>query len=199
MRRHSLHWCKPQPKLPEKANFSGSLFGLIQIFAKIHRSFHHQKEKQMKKLAVLAAAALLSACAGIQNKKNIDPQPLVLESKYNFSETVSTINQTLTQKGMTIFAQIDHQAAAQKDGLEMQAATVIIYGTPKAGTPLMIKDPSLALQLPLKVLVTEVQTGKVEVMLNTAEQIVTHSRTPYADVQNNLAKAEQLIRSTVAK
>lgn len=151
-----------------------------------------------KSLLTFIATGLLAACAST-TQNEVNPQPLVLESKYGFSETLNVLNQTLTQKGMTIFATIDHQDAAHKNGLTMQPATVLIYGTPKVGTPLMIKDPSLALQLPLKVLVTEAQTGKVEVILNTAQQIVTHSKTPYADVQNNLAKAEQLIRTTIAK
>ena len=81
----------------------------------------------------------------------------------------------------------------------MQPANVIVYGTPKAGTPLMVKDPTLALQLPLKVLVTEPTKGKVEVMLHKAEQVVAHSNTPYSAVENSLAKAEKLIEATVAK
>ncbi len=81
----------------------------------------------------------------------------------------------------------------------MQPATVLVYGTPKAGTPLMVKDPMLALQLPLKVLITEPNKGKVEVMLNRADQVVAHANTDYADVENNLAKAEKLIKATVAK
>lgn len=155
----------------------------------------------LKKMMILATAGLLSACAstGSTPKQIIDPKPIVLESPYSFSQTVQVLNDTLKSKGMTIFAQIDHQAAAQQNGLTMQPATVIIYGTPKAGTPLMQKDPTLALQLPLKVLVTEAQTGKVQVLLNTAEQVVSHSNTPYSDVQNNLAKAEQLIRATISQ
>ena len=80
----------------------------------------------------------------------------------------------------------------------MQPAVVIIYGAPKAGTPLMVKDPTLALQLPLKVLVTETN-GRVHVLLNSAEQVVARSHTPYAAVENNLANAEKLIRATIAK
>lgn len=152
-------------------------------------------------MMILATVGLLSACAstGSTKKQVIDPKPIVLESPYSFSQTVQVLNDTLKSKGMTIFAQIDHQAAAQQNGLTMQPATVIIYGTPKVGTPLMQKDPTLALQLPLKVLVTEAQTGKVQVLLNTAEQVVSHSNTPYSDVQNNLAKAEQLIRATISQ
>lgn len=128
-----------------------------------------------------------------------DVKPMVLESKYDFDKTVTVLQDTLKEKGMTVFATIDHQAAAKEAGLEMQPAIVIVYGTPKAGTPLMVKDPMLALQLPLKVLVTEADKGKVAVMLNSAEQVVSHANTAYADVENNLANAEKLIKATIAK
>jgi hypothetical protein len=148
----------------------------------------------MKKLRnVLAAPLLLSATAFANDA------PLVLESKYPFSETVSALESAIQEKGMTIFARIDHQQAAKDNGLEMQPATVLIYGSPKAGTPLMQKDPTLALQLPLKVLITEATPGKVEVLLNSAEQVVARSNTAYSEVENTLANAEKLIRATVAK
>lgn len=148
----------------------------------------------LKAVAVSTLALSSVAMANIA-----DVKPVVFESKFDFQTTVSTLQNTLKEKGMTIFAEIDHQAAAKQAGLEMQPATVLVYGTPKAGTPLMVKDPMLALQLPLKVLVTEPSKGKVEVMLNSAEQVVAHANTPYADVENNLAKAEKLIKATVAK
>lgn len=149
------------------------------------------------KLKTIALSAL--AFSAIANANVADIKPMVFESKYDFGKTVSVLEETLKEKGMTIFAQIDHQAAAKNAGLTMQPATVIVYGIPKAGTPLMVKDPMLALQLPLKVLVTEPTQGKVEVMLNSAEQVVAHANTAYADVENTLAKAEKLIKATVAK
>ncbi|HGM2908686.1 TPA: DUF302 domain-containing protein, partial [Neisseria gonorrhoeae] len=78
-----------------------------------------------------------------------------LTSKYSFDETVSRLETAIKSKGMDIFAVIDHQEAARRNGLTMQPAKVIVFGTPKAGTPLMVKDPAFALQLPLRVLVTE--------------------------------------------
>lgn len=79
----------------------------------------------------------------------------VLSSTQSVDATVEQLSEAFTSKGMKIFAVIDHQEAAKDAGLEMQAAKVIIYGAPKAGTPYMIKDPHFALQLPLKVLVTQ--------------------------------------------
>ena len=123
--------------------------------------------------------------------------PLTIDSRYDFAATVTALETAIQEKGMTLFARIDHQAAAKEAGLDMQPATVLIYGSPKAGTPLMQKDPTLALQLPLKVLITE-NDGKVQVLLNSAEQVVARSNTPYSAVENTLANAEKLIRATVA-
>ena len=123
--------------------------------------------------------------------------PLTIDSRYDFAATVTALETAIQEKGMTLFARIDHQAAAKEAGLDMQPATVLIYGSPKAGTPLMQNDPTLALQLPLKVLITE-NDGKVQVLLNSAEQVVTRSNTPYSAVENTLANAEKLIRATVA-
>ena len=123
--------------------------------------------------------------------------PLTTDSRYDFAATVTALETAIQEKGMTLFARIDHQAAAKEAGLDMQPATVLIYGSPKAGTPLMQNDPTLALQLPLKVLITE-NDGKVQVLLNSAEQVVARSNTPYSAVENTLANAEKLIRATVA-
>ena len=123
--------------------------------------------------------------------------PLTIDSRYDFAATVTALETAIQEKGMTLFARIDHQAAAKEAGLDMQPATVLIYGSPKAGTPLMQNAPTLALQLPLKVLITE-NDGKVQVLLNSAEQVVARSNTPYSAVENTLANAEKLIRATVA-
>lgn len=121
-----------------------------------------------------------------------------LKSKYSFNETVTRLEHAITSKNMTVFSKIDHAAAAQQAGLSMQPATLLIFGNPKAGTPLMKKDPSFALQLPLKVLVTEVD-GRVLVMYNTTEGLIENSGINYSDVENTLAGAEKLITKTVTE
>ena len=148
----------------------------------------------MKKLRKVLLAPLVLSTATLAH----NDAPQVLESKYPFAETVAALESALQEKGMTIFARIDHRQAAQANGLEMQSAAVLIYGSPRAGTPLMQKDPTLALQLPLKVLITEPVPGRVEVLFNSAKQVVARSNTPYDAVENSLANVEKLIRATVA-
>lgn len=205
--QHFIFWTIWRVKRHEKSikltSFCDKIMGkdrrLLALFEFCYFDYVHNIRtlNMLKKMLSLLGIGLLSACAASQNP-HAHSQPIILESKYTFQETIDVLKQTLSSKGMTIFAQIDHQAAAQQNGLKMQPATVMVYGTPKVGTPLMVKDPSLALQLPLKVLITEPQSGKVQVLFHSAEQIVRHSQTPYTDVQNNLAKAEQLIRQTVS-
>ncbi len=80
------------------------------------------------------------------------------QSLLSFEETVAAIQKTLNSKGITIFATIDHQAAAKAVGETMQPATVLIVGNPKVGTALMQENLLLAIELPLKILVY--QEGK---------------------------------------
>ena len=88
--------------------------------------------------------------------------------------------------------------AARQSGLEMQPATVIVFGTPKAGTPLMVKDPTFALQLPLRVLVTQTPAG-VQAVFTDTHALIDGSRIEYSEVENTLANAEKLIRAVVAQ
>lgn len=119
-------------------------------------------------------------------------------SRYNFNDTVSRLENAIQSRGMTVFTVIDHQAAAQQTGLTMQPAKVIVFGTPKAGTPLMVKDPAFALQLPLKVLVTEVN-GQTQVMFTDTRALIAGSKIDYSEVENTLANAETLIRKVVSE
>lgn len=121
-----------------------------------------------------------------------------VSSHYDFEKTVERLKAAIDSKGMTLFAEIDHNAAAKEAGLEMQPATVLIFGNPKAGTPLMKKDPLFALQLPLKVLVTEVD-NQVVVSFTDTRELIRGSAIEYSYVENTLAGAEKLISNTVTK
>lgn len=157
---------------------------------------------------LLTASAALSACAasGTVQSGNMQKEAHTMmtakthsvTSHYAFQETLNRLQEAIRAKGMMVFTAIDHQAAARKHGLQMQPATVLIFGAPKAGTPLMVKDPAFALQLPLRVLVTEVN-GQVQVVFNDTRALISGSHINYADVENTLANAEKLIRATVSQ
>ena len=148
--------------------------------------------------ATLAACAQNTAPAASPEQATATPRIHSVASQYSFDETVTRLQNAIQAKGMTVFAVIDHRAAARQNGLEMQPATVIVFGTPKAGTPLMVKDPAFALQLPLRVLVTQTPAG-VQAVFTDTRALIDGSRIEYSEVENTLANAEKLIRATVAQ
>lgn len=156
--------------------------------------------------AAVLAAATLAACAAPHGKPHHHAHKKdrhmsrthTVESRYTFDETVNRLQNAVKERGMNVFAVIDHQTAAQENGLTMQPAKVIVFGTPKAGTPLMVKDPAFALQLPLRVLVTETE-GRVQVVFNDTRALIAGSKIGYAEVENTLANAEKLIRKVVTE
>jgi uncharacterized protein (DUF302 family) len=87
-------------------------------------------------------------------------------SPHSVSETVQRIETILRAKNLTIFAVVDHSGEAEKVGLAMRPTQLIIFGSPKAGTPMMIASPTLAIDLPLKALVWQDAEEKVWVSYN---------------------------------
>src|SRR5246500_5388599 len=76
-------------------------------------------------------------------------------ASHSVNETVAKIKTLLQSKGIQLFALIDHSGEAEKTGLKMPPTKLLIFGNPKGGTPLMLASPSIAIDLPLKILVWE--------------------------------------------
>jgi uncharacterized protein (DUF302 family) len=106
-------------------------------------------------------------------------------------ETLQRIEDTLTAKGIQIFALIDHSGEAQKIGLEMRPTKLLIFGNPKAGTPLMLAAPSIALDLPLKMLVWEDAQSQVWISYITADYLMDRHQVP-SDLMQNIAVIDAL-------
>ena len=117
-------------------------------------------------------------------------------SRYSVDETVRCLEAAFTEKGMKIFASIDHSGEAEKAGLKMRPTKVVIFGSPKGGTPLMMAAPSLAIDLPLKALVAEDSVGKVTVTYNNPEYLKARHGVP-DELIKNLAGAGALIAKAV--
>ena len=83
-------------------------------------------------------------------------------------ETLARLQQAIQRRELTLIAHIEHSGEAKRIGLQMQEAHVLIFGNPKAGTPLMIASPPLALDLPLKALVWQSEDGRVWVSSTSA-------------------------------
>jgi uncharacterized protein (DUF302 family) len=97
-----------------------------------------------------------SASAGIASQ----PSP------YGINETLQRLEQVIRNRGLTLFARFDHSGEAARVGLSMQPAQVLVFGNPRAGTPLMLASPLIALDLPLKTLVWQDDGGRVWVSYN---------------------------------
>ena len=122
------------------------------------------------------------------------------QSLLSFEETVAAIQKTLNSKGITIFATIDHQAAAKAVGESMSPATVLIVGNPKVGTALMQENPLLAIELPLKILIYEEgKTVNIRYEKVTAIAEKYHIKQNFSTAEKIDAAMQQLIKSTIGK
>jgi uncharacterized protein (DUF302 family) len=99
-------------------------------------------------------------------------------SAASVDNTVEKLKIILQAKGVTLFAVIDHSGEAQKVGLTMPPTKVLIFGNPKGGTPLMLASPSIAIDLPLKILVAEGADGKVSISYNAPEYLQNRHNLP---------------------
>lgn len=99
---------------------------------------------------------------------------VTVQSRYSVQETIARFEAAVKAKeslGFMVFTTIDHAAAAKKFGLDMRPRTVIVFGNPKLGTPVMVKTPTLAIDVPPKALVWQDDQGKVWLTYNSAEYL----------------------------
>lgn len=109
-----------------------------------------------------------------------------IESAHSVNQTVEKLKGILTVKGVTLFAVVDHSGEAAKAELRMPNTKLLIFGSPEAGTPVMVAAPSIAIDLPLKMLVAEDEGGKVWILYNSTEYLADRHGVP-AELMKNLA------------
>src|ERR1700733_2328080 len=112
-------------------------------------------------------------------------------SNHTVDQTVERLKGILSAKGVTLFALIDHSGEAEKTGMKMLPTKLVIFGSPKAGTPVMLAAPSVALDLPLKILVWEDGQEKVWISYDRADYLQERHGAPQQFVQT-LAVVETL-------
>ena len=91
---------------------------------------------------------------------------VTLQSAYDFATTLDRLTAALEGKGATIFARIDHAAGAASVALALRPATLVVFGNPKGGTPLMQAAPTAGIDLPLKALIWQDERGAVHLTYN---------------------------------
>ena len=121
---------------------------------------------------------------------------LQVASRHSVDETVTRLNSVLAERGLQVFALVDHSGEAEKVGMKMRPTKLLIFGSPKGGTPLMVAAPSVAIDLPLKALVAEDEGGKVWVSYNSPEYLQQRHSLP-ADLVKNIAGVGALVAKAV--
>ena len=114
-----------------------------------------------------------------------------IASNHSVDETVKKLKGILQAKGITLFALVDHSGEAAKVGTTMRPTRLLIFGNPKAGTPVMLAAPSSAIDLPLKILVWEDVQGKVWITYNSPSYLQERHNIP-PDLLPNIAVIETL-------
>lgn len=117
-------------------------------------------------------------------------------SKHSFTETFKRLESKVESLGLAVFARLDFQADARKAGLEMKPTRLLIFGNPKAGTPLMVASPTVALDFPLKVLVSEDSNGEVWVSYNSPQYLKERHNVP-EELLKNISGIEDIVGSIV--
>lgn len=143
------------------------------------------------------AAAIMIAGAAMTTNAIAQEDPIEQASSHGFDTTLERITAALQGAGLTIFARIDHRAAAEQVGLRMPPTVVLIYGNPKGGTPLMNQAPTLALDLPMRVLIREDAAGRTQVAFHDALTL-TRPRGVPDDKAQPLRGAQALIAKAIA-
>jgi uncharacterized protein (DUF302 family) len=117
-------------------------------------------------------------------------------SRYSVPETLARLRSILKEKNITVFALIDHSGEAEKAGLKMRPTQLLVFGSPKGGTPLMVAAPRLAIDLPLKALAWQDEQGQVWLSYNSPEYLQQRHGFP-AELIKNVAVIGALVQKAV--
>ena len=141
----------------------------------------------LSKFLLLALFATLTGCSQTDTLQNNIPEEsaiavadqtttnnsglITISSPYDVTETSDRLESIIKEKGLTLFARIDHSANAQKAGAELSPTQVLIFGNPKVGTPLMNCSATTAIDLPQKMLVVENEAQETQVIYNSPQYL----------------------------
>lgn len=114
-----------------------------------------------------------------------------------FEATLERLEGAIAAAGLTLFARIDHAGGAREAGMQMPPSTVLIYGHPSRGTPIMLAAPEAALDLPLRVLVRERENGDVVVVFHPVVAMLRRAGVP-AEVASRLEPAQRMLVAALA-
>ena len=128
-----------------------------------------------------------------------DQLPDIVEhvSAVSFDATIERLTAAITHAGLLLFNRIDHHAGAREAGLEMPQTTVLTYGHPKGGTPIMLAAPLAALDLPLRVLIRVRDDGTTAIAFHPIEAVLRRAGVP-DNLAGKLAPAQKILVDAIA-
>ncbi|WP_367111393.1 DUF302 domain-containing protein [uncultured Psychrobacter sp.] len=152
----------------------------------------------LKIVSIVALALLATSCASIDNALNAPAQSsaqtmsasyaqkglITKQSSHSAKNTADKLESLIKDKGLTLFTRVDHQRNAANADLKLTPTEVIIFGNPKAGTPLMQCAPSVAIDLPQKMLISQDAQGRVW---------LTYNSTDYLKERHNIQGCDQVL------
>jgi uncharacterized protein (DUF302 family) len=153
----------------------------------IDQGFAWRREILVAYLVFAVSILVASEALAMQKEEGIVKIP----SHHSVEETVDKLKAILQSKGVTLFALVDHSGEAEKVGLKMPPTKLLIFGNPKGGTPLMLASPSVAIDLPLKILIAEDSRGRVWISCNSAVYLKERHDLPQS-LLPNIAVVETL-------
>jgi uncharacterized protein (DUF302 family) len=119
-----------------------------------------------------------------------------LSSPYPVPETLQRVQSAVQSHGLTIFCLVDHSGAAAQVGLEMHPTQLLIFGSPKGGTPLMLASPTVAIDLPLKALIWEDADGKIWLTYNSPDYLKQRHNLP-DNLMKNISGVGALLQAAI--
>ena len=130
-------------------------------------------------------------CVAASAEAPLDTGITRITSTHSVAQTMERLESLLKERGVMIFARIDFSGDAARAGLSLRPEQLLIFGNPKAGTPLMIASPTIAIDLPLKLLVWEDASGKTRISYNDPKYLKERHDVPQ-DLVQNIAAAGML-------
>ncbi|EAM2074283.1 DUF302 domain-containing protein [Salmonella enterica subsp. enterica serovar Java] len=151
--------------------------------------------KNILKPFVLISSLVLSVVPLVHSAGHGADTIMKTHSAFDYQQTRERLLQAVSKNGLVLFGEFDHAKAAHNVGLTMPPTTVLVFGNPKGGTPLMLAHPDLALDLPFRVLISQLPDGQVDVSYHAAEELQRYGLDA-ASVQT-LKKLEQLVQKNI--
>ena len=136
----------------------------------------HILARAREAITAVSALSILASAAPAQGGSPGAGGIVTVVSGASFDSTLARLERAVVAKGLTVAAKVDHAAAAKRAGLALRPTTLVIAGNPAAGTPLMLADQTMAVELPLRFLVWQGDDGKARVSYDPIKAIAARHK-----------------------